>query len=1511
MSFIKSIVCMVLMAVVAPSCVSAATNFQMIGSDILPKSRVWVAVSGTSQNGEDSVTFSANSNAGASYQLTIGAQAESEYFFAVDVMSADRVVVSTGGLTMSYHTQGLWQTVCGLVRPDKKGQFDLKIAIASLDPSRTASAELKNFRLQRVDRPKRVLSKPRDGSTILVGSAGAMATIVYPATTSDGRKQAEAIRSAIRTQSGVDLPIISDVEATDTAAPILKSSLKEQNLILIGRLATNRALWSAYNRFLAAEDGYYPGGEGFVIRTAADVFGNGKNHIILGGSTEVGVQKAVDRFIQLPALSSATQTLGLQLPWLLEVQLGAQCLAAFQADELVWKSTDSPMLAAMTPGYGKVVRWYQNAMGYYWSGLDSYRERSQDYLKLLLADRAHTHQYIVEFFIRAMEMLDASPLLTNAEVAQVDSLVLENFLNFLTVTDLSWMTTFSPPYSSIQIVNRHQIAPWYADLIMARFLKRHLELAGELKQLVEFRLSEKDAAFHAFVSSRNGPSMPGIAGSSDYGEFPAVFYRYALENDLYKEFFDSGLARQSLSIERFDHVTARYSFPGCEVDLPDMLGTLAHLTHDGTYRWLAEVVNHPKPERGPFQGRYVADVHHYHIGEDVSAVAPDANWAGIKIVPQPEIADQMEKITMERYPLVSFRGGFASNDDYLAIAGVNPSSPAGTLVRMELNGQSVFSIAGADSDGGMSRITTNGASALNLSDYNPEREKQVPQASSIQWMAELPAAWALQTTTPIAADVSWSRDVVRLERDLYVFADTFTAQRDGKYLLRIAWHGSTLFTPDQDGWKITTNKGSTQISILGDGFLPRLAGASLFSESTRELKKGEAVTVWTVVQGLSRGKAISKAALKGAEQLHLTCDRIPIAVLHKGELETEHGKLVSDLQVVTDQGVCVFGWKENSSDIFKSFFCSEKDSPATDEQAAKREWALAIKSKLSASAQVISASPRSAQFAPDQFNDARLNWIQDWSYGGLLRPARVYPTIKADGIVDFGATVSLAEIRSATTELRTWNTTKIPDDIMYAKNAGGTPQSADAMEWLPLSGEHKDRPGVKTGNYGEIHPLTQVDESLFLQDVHVRYLKSANASKLKYYVNGTPQARHPVRVRVLRDFNEKTGAPLISASTYIFPAFPRVVRDDDFSLSIIKSDGEPLTELNVAGPVQSFLVSDQAGSGHPQIMILRIDGKLESYSLDGKLLTTTDLFEQLVKFDQTYGSPNTRIPTGGQRMPFSFGLWRKNRLGASKMVIGRYGTFSFLDEGRNFEGVLAGGPYANAAILPQGYDFNGDGIEETLVLERYNILQLGGDSKAIVRDPQGFYHWPEVYKIESQKPAKGAETELLAGAPIFEFRVLEKFGGSPRYVLVIRSNYLGVYDAREKQWVYSWAPPGPIQAGALIYESGEEIKVSLATVDGILWNLTWDSRRVSRPIIDIQPLGISINDISASPLGSGASLFSASDGLYLRSGQGVFSRLTGGGFRSADFISGEPGKMDVVAARLNGEVVSFKEVKTP
>ena len=270
-------------------------------------------------------------------------------------------------------------------------------------------------------------------------------------------------------------------------------------------------------------------------------------------------------------------------------------------------------------------------------------------------------------------------------------------------------------------------------------------------------------------------------------------------------------------------------------------------------------------------------------------------------------------------------------------------------------------------------------------------------------------------------------------------------------------------------------------------------------------------------------------------------------------------------------------------------------------------------------------------------------------------------------------------------------------------------------------------------------------------------------------------------------------------------------------------------------------------------------------------------------------------------MPFAFSLWRPNAQGAQKMVISRYGSMAFLDENRKLEGVLSFHAYGSPGMLPHGYDFNGDGREEMLTLERFNLIHTGGDSDARVRDPGSAKFWPEVYEQLAVTHADDAGTGLLAGEPILDFQILKKFGGKPQFVFVARGNYVGLYDAVKREWSMSWRPPAPVTAAAIVRENEKQIELNVATSDGLYWTVTWDVRRPSRPAVAVRSLPLTIEEIRAGVNSDGSALLSAREGLFLQDQAGKLSKILEGSFQSAVLIS----ESQIAAANERGQVLGI------
>jgi hypothetical protein len=98
---------------------------------------------------------------------------------------------------------------------------------------------------------------------------------------------------------------------------------ENETLILVGSILSNRALIPLYAAYVDFTDAYHPGGDGYVIRTVLD-FPGGTNVIVLGGSSDAGVARAIGRACEIVAALKP----GEPFPLLCEIKLGGDAQAA-------------------------------------------------------------------------------------------------------------------------------------------------------------------------------------------------------------------------------------------------------------------------------------------------------------------------------------------------------------------------------------------------------------------------------------------------------------------------------------------------------------------------------------------------------------------------------------------------------------------------------------------------------------------------------------------------------------------------------------------------------------------------------------------------------------------------------------------------------------------------------------------------------------------------------------------------------------------------------------------------------------------------------------------------------------------------------------------------------------------------------------------------------------------------------------------------------------------------------
>lgn len=112
--------------------------------------------------------------------------------------------------------------------------------------------------------------------------------------------QAEALVAALRAR-GADVSVVVPSEALQEGGLSFQPALLKRTLLLVGGIHDNPALLPLYGAYLGFSDARYPGGEGYVLRTVTAPFGPGTAALCLEASSPAGAQAAILRFTELLA----------------------------------------------------------------------------------------------------------------------------------------------------------------------------------------------------------------------------------------------------------------------------------------------------------------------------------------------------------------------------------------------------------------------------------------------------------------------------------------------------------------------------------------------------------------------------------------------------------------------------------------------------------------------------------------------------------------------------------------------------------------------------------------------------------------------------------------------------------------------------------------------------------------------------------------------------------------------------------------------------------------------------------------------------------------------------------------------------------------------------------------------------------------------------------------------------------------------------------------------------------
>ncbi|MBI3925236.1 MAG: hypothetical protein HY319_06820, partial [Armatimonadetes bacterium] len=1021
-----------------------------------------------------------------------------DYLLSASIRTEGCVTARVGWMTAVYTGAGNWQRLVDLYRTEAETEVTVELRLDAADQKERPVLWIQEVSLVAAE-PPQIAPRRVNSSAVLVADGKARAYIIYPAGPPGLRQLATKVQKAIHNRTGVNLPLVPDSMATRADLPVIREPYRNASLILLGRLGTNRALWSAYTRYLDATDGWYPGGDGYVVRTAGNVLHNGRHHLVLGGSSDRGVARAVDRFARVvreatpPAGAKSGAALRkLEIPWLLEVEMGGDCLTAFRTEQQLWRNPEDPLLPARGAGYGNVIRWYRNAMGYYWSGWPDYWQRAQEYLAVVLKDDAVCSHYTLEFLVRVYDMVDDTPLIP-ADIRQaVDRLIVKSFREHR-VGDSHARTVFAPPYDSIQIANRHMIAPTMADWVTARFIRDCLSVDQSLRDHVETRLRAKERFLDNVVSQRWGSSQPGCGWGGHDEEVLHSFFRYTLDREDYA-LFTSGNARRAMEtlLAKLDHRVGTIVRPGDAYDHAPLFGLMAHFYRDSGYAALRELpaVLHPS---GPFMNRYLNGVRRFTPGPELprGPLPVPRGLTCTVLMPHSYLAfrhlndDRFRPTELEGsqvLDLAAFRSGLGPKDDYIVFSGAREVSlPPHLLLVFASRGVTWLSQSASDN-----YYQENALTVERLDLFGNElaaTEKPYASLSRLDQKADFGDAGYVAATLDPATGTSWQRAIAWVRPGLYVIRDRVTARVAGEYALSVGWRPAMTVEAVDGYWRLRAADAECRITpLLADGWDARLEerverGAMRRSDqpalclrelTTARLQAGQSATVVTVLQAEQRPEAFYQARLLAPAEVLLTsaqdpADRLRIVwgSVRDPQLESDAAALIIEparTRVVDGSRLVVRGRQVLEG--------KEPADVTVDISAPDTQGRTAAGPERPSAPQV----PAQGLNAPA---DVSAQWHTAWTYRGLQRPVRIggFTSVARD-VLDLGREFELAEISNRTLDAKQQG--PLPATIRVAGDvAGGHPPPEGDPAWRALNQPRSWRPAVWTANYGRGDPMAE------------------------------------------------------------------------------------------------------------------------------------------------------------------------------------------------------------------------------------------------------------------------------------------------------------------------------------------------------------------------------------------------------------------------------------------------------
>ncbi len=607
-----------------------------------------------------------------------------------------------------------------------------------------------------------------------------------------GRRIAQALGSGAEVRAGSE---------------VAESDWGNAQLIAAGNVFNNAAIRRLGMNFYAWTDEYYPGGDGYEVRTVHNPFGSGRNVVQLGGSTPEGVTRAVDEFLAIverdgPRIGRINRSVSRQNP--------DSSPTDAEAREIIDTVNEQ---VALSGSQGPLRRMVDHAMLYYLSGDEVWGRIFREEF-LFFIDLAHeagdwclsqgTHLYFwIYRMLTAWDVMEEGQALSDADRLKMTNAI----YNIIRWT--SELTHFR--FKSVDDVVQNQNHQSFAALslfIGARYFKKYYGLSDFDEKLP---LAHRTLELHARSYKPNDNAGTGYVWIT-----PGHLIKYGLMTDDLSYLEDGHLARlldsAVLTIDsRGDDCTYGDvgAYRASRASRPSGLQAAsigAWFYNDGRYRWLYDWMEQGQQWRDSFQrqrnwGIGGWEVYDGFFFREIPSVEP-VELLGVRASMLDEAAhdlarDRARKTGQyhgdplvesdvplaEAFDKLAFRRGFDRRSEYLLIDG-----PTGFSHSQE-DGNSIIRLCWndriwlADLDY-IRRLARYHNTVVIVKDGTCYPK---PSQTALRAIGDFEEWGYSQTVSPGDNGADWARNIFWRKGSYFLVIDSVDAREGGDFLLDAIW----------------------------------------------------------------------------------------------------------------------------------------------------------------------------------------------------------------------------------------------------------------------------------------------------------------------------------------------------------------------------------------------------------------------------------------------------------------------------------------------------------------------------------------------------------------------------------------------------------------------------------------------------------------------------------------------------------------------------------------------------